>query len=98
MLQDYLCRPPVGQHLNTAFVERQNGTMHHQNRRFTRKTRGFSKKDDWMDRQLAQSWSLPLLVAARRSAQRDQAAATDQGQWFTQKVERGHTHNVDWHH
>lgn len=52
MLQAYLDSSPVSQHLNTAFVERQNGTMRHQNRRFTRKTLSFSKKDYWMERQL----------------------------------------------
>lgn len=52
MLQAYLDRSPVSQHLNTAFVERQNGTMRHQNRRFTRKTSSFSKKDYWMERQI----------------------------------------------
>jgi IS1 family transposase len=52
MLQDYLDRSPVSQHLNTAFVERHNGTMRHQNRRFTRKTISFSKKDYYMERQL----------------------------------------------
>jgi hypothetical protein len=55
MLQDYLDRSPVSQHLNTAFIERHNGTMRHQNRRFTRKTWGFSKKDEWMVRQLVLS-------------------------------------------
>lgn len=52
MLQAYLDSSPVSQHLNTAFVERQNGTMRQQNRRFTRKTLGFSKKDYWLERQL----------------------------------------------
>jgi IS1 family transposase len=52
MLQAYLDRSPVSRHLNTAFVERHNGTMRHQNRRFTRKTISFSKKDDCMERQL----------------------------------------------
>jgi IS1 family transposase len=42
MLQAYLDRSPVSQHLNTAFVERHNGTMRHQNRRFTRKTVSFT--------------------------------------------------------
>jgi hypothetical protein len=51
MLQDYLDRSPVSRHLNTAFVERQNGTMRHQNRRSTRRAWGFSKEDDWMERQ-----------------------------------------------
>lgn len=52
MLQAYLDHSPVSQHLNTAFVERHNGTMRHQNRRFTRKTVSFSKKDHRMERQL----------------------------------------------
>jgi IS1 family transposase len=52
MLQAYLDESPVDRHLNTAFVERQNGTMRQQNRRFTRKTLGFSKKDYWMERQI----------------------------------------------
>jgi hypothetical protein len=52
MLDAYLDRSPVSQHLNTAFVERHNGTMRHQNRRFTRKTVSFSKEDYWMQRQL----------------------------------------------
>jgi IS1 family transposase len=51
MLQAYLDHSPVSQHLNTAFVERQNGTMRHQNRRFTRKTLAFSKEEYWMERQ-----------------------------------------------
>ena len=52
MLDAYLDRSPVSQHLNTAFVERHNGTMRHQNRRFTRKTVSFSKEDYRMERQL----------------------------------------------
>ena len=52
MLQAHLARSPVDRHLNTAFVERQNGTMRHQNRRFTRKTLSFSKEDYWMERQI----------------------------------------------
>jgi len=52
MLDAYLDRSSVSQHLNTAFVERHNGTMRHQNRRFTRKTISFSKENYWMERQL----------------------------------------------
>jgi IS1 family transposase len=51
-LAAHLERSPVSKHLNTAFVERQNGTMRHHNRRFTRKTLAFSKDDEWMERQL----------------------------------------------
>jgi hypothetical protein len=32
-------------------VERQNNTMRHHNRRFTRKTLSFSKDDYWLERQ-----------------------------------------------
>jgi len=51
-LQAYLARSAVSRHINTAFVERQNGTMRQHNRRFTRKTNGFSRESDWMDYQL----------------------------------------------
>jgi hypothetical protein len=48
----YLKRSPASRRVNTAFVERQNNTMRQHNRRFTRKTLGFSKKRYWMERQL----------------------------------------------
>jgi hypothetical protein len=48
----YLKRSPASRRVNTAFVERQNKTMRQHNRRFTRKTLGFSKKRYWMERQL----------------------------------------------
>jgi hypothetical protein len=48
----YLKRSPASRRVNTAFVERQNNTMRQRNRRFTRKTLGFSKKRCWMERQL----------------------------------------------
>ena len=51
-LQAYLEKSPVSQHINTAFVERQNNTMRQHNRRFTRKTLGFSKEDYWLERQV----------------------------------------------
>ena len=51
-LQAYLKQSPVSNCINTAFVERQNGTMRHHNRRFTRKTLSFSKDDYWLERQL----------------------------------------------
>lgn len=51
-LEAYLKRSSASRHVNTAFVERQNNTMRHHNRRFTRKTLGFSKKRYWLERQL----------------------------------------------
>jgi hypothetical protein len=48
----YRKRSPASRRVNTAFVERQNNTMRQRNRRFTRKTLGFSKKRYWMERQL----------------------------------------------
>ena len=51
-LQAHLKRSPLSNHINTAFVERQNGTMRHHNRRFTRKTLSFSKDDYWLEQQL----------------------------------------------
>lgn len=42
-----------GTTINTAYVERANGTVRHKNRRLPRKTYGFSKKTDWHRAQLA---------------------------------------------
>jgi IS1 family transposase len=38
--------------INTSFVERENLTLRHHNRRLTRKTIAFSKEVDWLERQL----------------------------------------------
>ena len=51
-LEAYLARSPVSSQINTAFVERENGTMRHHNRRFVRRTLAFSKEALWMDRQV----------------------------------------------
>jgi hypothetical protein len=51
-LEAYRKRSPASRRVNTAFVERQNNTMRQRNRRFTRKTLGFSKKRYWMERQV----------------------------------------------
>jgi IS1 family transposase len=51
-LEAYLEQSPVSRRINTAFVERQNNTMRQHNRRFTRKTLGFSKDDYWLERQV----------------------------------------------
>lgn len=51
-LEAYLKQSPASRRINTAFVERQNNTMRQHNRRFTRKTLGFSKKQYWLERQL----------------------------------------------
>ena len=47
-----LKRSPVSTHINTSFVERNNLTMRHQNRRLTRKTIAFSKKRERLEQQL----------------------------------------------
>jgi len=51
-LEENLKRSPASRHVNPAFVERQNNTMRQHNRRFTRKSLGFSKKRYWLERQL----------------------------------------------
>lgn len=51
-LEEYLEHSPVSSHINTSFVERQNGTMRQHNGRFTRKTLCFSKEAHWLKRQL----------------------------------------------
>jgi IS1 transposase len=47
-----LKQSPVSKHINTSFVERNNLTMRHQNRRLTRKTIAFSKKRERLEQQL----------------------------------------------
>jgi IS1 transposase len=47
-----LKRSPVSEHINTIFVERNNLTIRHQNRRLTRKTIAFSKKRERLEQQL----------------------------------------------
>ena len=43
---------PVSRHINTSFVERNNLTMRHHNRRLTRRTIAFSKKRERLEQQL----------------------------------------------
>lgn len=52
-LDAYLAQSPVSSQINTAFVERQNETFRQHNRRFTRATLGFSKEQEWLERQAA---------------------------------------------
>jgi hypothetical protein len=42
----------VSRHINTSFVERNNLTMRHHNRRLVRKTISFSKKRERLEKQL----------------------------------------------
>lgn len=48
---------PVSKHINTSFVERNNLTMRHQNRRLVRKTIAFSKKRERLEQQLHLAFS-----------------------------------------
>ncbi|MEW6733106.1 MAG: hypothetical protein AB1489_17400 [Acidobacteriota bacterium] len=45
-------RSPVSRHINASFVERNNLTMRHHNRRLIRKTIAFSKKRERLEQQL----------------------------------------------
>lgn len=47
-----LKQSPVSRHINTSFVERNNLTMRHHNRRLIRKTISFSKKRERLEKQL----------------------------------------------
>jgi hypothetical protein len=87
----YLKRSPASRRVNTAFVERQNNTMRQHNRRFTRKTLGFSKKRCWMERQLHLCVGLlSLLSPAQWSAGRDRPSSSHEGEWVSQEVAGGH--------
>lgn len=48
---------PVSEAINTSFVERNNLTMRHQNRRLVRKTIAFSKKRERLEQQLHLSFA-----------------------------------------
>jgi hypothetical protein len=51
-IQELLADSAVSAHINTAFVERHNLTLRQHSRRLTRKTNGFSKERNWLERQL----------------------------------------------
>lgn len=57
-----LKQSPVSQAINTSFVERNNLTMRHQNRRLVRKTIAFSKKQERLEQQLHLSLAYYHLV------------------------------------
>jgi IS1 family transposase len=52
-----LKQSPVSQAINTSFVERNNLTMRHHNRRLVRKTIAFSKKQERLEQQLHLSFA-----------------------------------------
>jgi IS1 family transposase len=65
-----LKRSPVSQAINTSFVERNNLTIRHQNRRLARKTIAFSKKRERLERQLHLSFVYYHLVKPHLSLRR----------------------------
>lgn len=52
IIQILLAYSVTSKQINTSFVERQNLTMRHSNRRLTRKSIGFSKELPWFEKQL----------------------------------------------
>src|ERR687896_362369 len=57
-----LKQSPVSRHINTSFIERNNLTMRHHNRRLVRKTISFSKNaSDWRNNSISHS---PITISS----------------------------------
>jgi len=65
-----LAASPASAVINTSFVERENLMLRHHNRRLTRKTIGFSKEVDWLERQLWVALAYYHLVLPHASLRR----------------------------
>lgn len=62
---------PTSQSVNTSFIERENLTLRQHNRRFTRKTNGFSKELSWLEKQLWLSLAYYHLVLPHQSLRKE---------------------------
>jgi hypothetical protein len=67
MVAAYLETSPVSAGINTSFVERDNLTQRQSNRRLTRRTNGFSKDIQWLEKQLWVSLAYYHLVLPHHS-------------------------------
>jgi IS1 family transposase len=70
---------PTSTTINTSFVERDNLSLRHHNRRLTRDTLGFSKARTWLEKQL---WlALAYYHYQRGAAARHAAGARSRRRW-----------------
>lgn len=65
-----LAASPVSTTINTSFIERDNLTQRQSNRRLTRRTNGYSKEMDWLEKQLWLSLAYYHLVLPHHSLRR----------------------------
>ena len=65
-----LAASPVNTTINTSFIERDNLTQRQSNRRLTRRTNGYSKEMDWLEKQLWLSLAYYHLVLPHHSLRR----------------------------
>jgi hypothetical protein len=80
-VQACLAASPTSTMINTSFVERDNLTLRHHNRRLTRKTIGFSKELSWLERQLWVALAYYHLVRPHVSLRRPAAGAPLHPRW-----------------
>ena len=89
-----LKQSPVSKAVNTSFVERNNLTMRHHNRRLARKTIAFSKKRERLEQQLHLSFAYYHFVKPQLSLRRRVRRKTKKYEQRTPMMAAGRTNHI----